>query len=152
ESLAAGRRALELDPLDLANISHQGWYYLFIRQFDQAVEPLKKTVEAAPWFHIGQWYLGLAYEQQGLLPEAIAQFELAVRLTDQRPSMLALLGHGYAAAKKRSEAEAILRRLTELSKQRYVPAYPIAAIYAALDRRDDAFAWFEKAADERDAW
>ena len=33
ESLSAGRRALDLEPLDLANNSHQGWHFLFTRQY-----------------------------------------------------------------------------------------------------------------------
>lgn len=66
--------------------------------------------------------------------------------------MTALLGHAYAAANRRSEAQAILRQLSLLSKQRYVPPYPIATIYAALGNKDDAFAWLERAFDERDSW
>ena len=45
ESLAAGKRALELDPLDLANNSHQGWHFVFVRQSDLAIEPLQKTLK-----------------------------------------------------------------------------------------------------------
>jgi len=66
--------------------------------------------------------------------------------------MTALLGHAYAAANRRSEAEAILRQLSAASKQRYVPSYPIAVIYAALGRKDEAFAWLERAYTEHDSW
>jgi eukaryotic-like serine/threonine-protein kinase len=66
--------------------------------------------------------------------------------------MMALLGHVYAAANRRNEAEAILRQLVAQSKQRYVPPYPIAAIYAALGEKDEAFAWLEKAYEGRDSW
>ena len=66
--------------------------------------------------------------------------------------MLALLGHAYAAAHRQTDAEAILRQLEELSKTTYVPSYGVAAIYAALGRKDDAFTYLEKAYDERDSW
>ncbi len=66
--------------------------------------------------------------------------------------MTALLGHAYAAANRRSEAQAILQQLSALSKQRYVPSYPIAAIYAALGQKEEAFAWLERAYGERDSW
>ena len=59
--------------------------------------------------------------------------------------MVALLGHAYAGASRRSEAEAILQQLSALSKQKYVPPYPIAAIYAELGQKDEAFAWLERA-------
>ena len=66
--------------------------------------------------------------------------------------MVALLGHAYAAANQRTEAEGILRQLTAASKTRYVPPYPTAVIYAGLGQKDEAFAWLEKAFDERDSW
>jgi predicted Zn-dependent protease len=66
--------------------------------------------------------------------------------------MLALLGHAYAAANQRSEARAILRQLSALSKQEYVPSYPVAVMYAALDEKQEALAWLERAYDERDSW
>jgi TolB-like protein/Tfp pilus assembly protein PilF len=152
ESFRAGRRALQLDPVDLAINAHQGWYYLWTRQYDQAIEPLQKTIEMDPSFPVGQWYLGLAYEQKGAFQDAIAQFQNCVRITAGRASMVALLGHAYAAANQRSEARAILQQLSALSKQEYVPSYPVAVIYAALDEKEEALAWLERAYDERDSW
>ena len=152
DSFRAFRRALELDPVDTANTSHQGWHYLYIRQYDRAIEPLQKTIEMNPTFLPAQWYLGLAFEQKGAFQDAITQFQNCARITAGRPSMLALLGHAYAAASRRSEAEAILQQLSVLSKQRYVPSYPIATIYAALGQKEEAFSWLEKAYEERDSW
>ena len=152
EAFSAGRRALELDPLDLPISSHQGWYYLWTREYKRAVEPLKKTIELAPNFSVAQWYLGLAYEQNGAFQDAISQFENCVRLTGGNPSMIALLGHAYAIANRKSEAQAILRQLSALSKQRYVPAYAVAAIYAALGEKEEALSALERAYAERDTW
>ena len=152
ESFRAGRRALELDPVDLANNAHQGWHYVWTREYDLAIEPLQKAIEMDRTFPIGQWYLGMAYEQQGAFEDAIAQFQNCVRLTGGRPSMTALLGHAYAAANRRSEALGILEQLGASSKERYVPSYPIAVIHAALGHKDEAFAWLERAYDERDSW
>jgi tetratricopeptide (TPR) repeat protein len=152
DSLRAGRRALELDPLDPGNNAHQGWHYVFIRQYDRAVELLQKAVEMDPRFPISHWYLGLAYEQQGRFDEAIRQFEECVRVTGGRPSMLALLGHAYAAANRPRDAQAILTRLNALSKEKYVPSYPIAVIYAGLGNKKQALALLEKAYDSHDSW
>jgi serine/threonine-protein kinase len=66
--------------------------------------------------------------------------------------MVALLGHAYAAANQPSKAKAILRQLSTWSKQKYVPSYPVATIYAALGEKDEALARLEKAYDEHDAW
>ena len=151
ESLRAGRRAFELDPLAAGVSEHQGWYPLFTRHYDDAIEPLQKTIEINPT-SVAMWYLGLAYEQQRSYPAAIAQFEKCIRLTDGRPSMVALLGHTYAAAGRTAEALGILRQLEATSSHAYVPPYPIALIYAALGQRDEAFAWLDKAYAGRDSW
>jgi hypothetical protein len=52
ESQAAARRALELDPLDLANNAHEGWHYLFIRDYPTAVGLLSKAIDLDPTFHL----------------------------------------------------------------------------------------------------
>jgi Flp pilus assembly protein TadD len=152
DSFRAGRRALELDPLDLAINAHQGWHYLFAGQHDQAVEPLRKAIELDQTFVVSQWYLGMAYEQRKAFADAITQFNTSIRLTGGRPSMVALLGHAYAAAGRTKEAEAILTELGTKATRTYVPPYPVAVIHAALGRPDEAFAWLEKAYAERDSW
>ena len=152
ESLKAGRRAFELDPLDSANNAHQGWHPLFLHQYDQSLEPLEKAIEMDPTFSVSKWYLGLAYEQQGAFDKAIAQFEECIRLTNGRPSMVALLGHAYAVARRPDEARGILQKLEALSKERYVAPYPVAAIYAGLGERDRALEWLERAFTARDSW
>ena len=152
ESFRTGRLAVNLDPLDLANNAHQGWHYLSTREYDRAIEPLKKAIELDPTFPVPQWYLGLVYEQKGMYQEAIDQFQNCIRITAGRPSMVALLGHAYAAAGRQTEAQATLDQLRALAGQRYVPSYPVAAIYAALGRKDEAFAWLERAYEERDSW
>ena len=104
-------------------------------------------------FPVPRWYLGLVYEQKGAFQDAIAQFQNCIGITGgNRPSMSALLGHAYAAANRRSDAERILKQLSELSKQKYVPSYPVAAIYAALGDKEEALARLERAYDERDSW
>jgi serine/threonine-protein kinase len=151
ESVQTGRQALDLEPLDRANIAHQGWYYLWTREYDRAIEPLKKAIQVDPT-PIPRWYLGLVYEQKGMYQEAIEQFRDCVRISNGLPSMIALLGHAYAVAGRHDEAQATLDQLRALAAQRYVPAYSLAAIYTALGHKDEAFAWLERAYDERDSW
>ena len=152
ESIRVGQRAQELDPVDLAISSHQGWYFLWTHEYGRAIAPLQKTIDMDTNFSVAQWYLGLVYEQQRVYPQAITQFENAVRITAGRPNMLALLGHAYAASQQEQEARAILQRLALASREKYVPPYPVATIYAALGEKEEALAQLEKAYDERDAW
>ena len=152
ESLAAGRRALQLDPVDTAANAHQGWHYLWTRSYDQAVGPLLQAIEMYPAFSVSRWYLGMVYEQQGDLTKAIEQFDHSVRVTSSLPSMVALRGHALALAGRRGEAQAVLDDLLTQAKRRYVPPYPIAVIQTALGNNDAAFEWLEKAYVGHDSW
>ena len=66
--------------------------------------------------------------------------------------MLALLGHAYAVAGKKAEALQVLNDLQQLQEQRYVSPYTVAAIYAGLDDKEQAFKWLEVAVESRDIW
>ena len=58
-------------------------------------------------------------------------------------SIIASLGEVYAAAGKRDETQKILEQLHELSNHQYVTSYPVARIYMALGKKEDAFRWLE---------
>jgi len=47
------------------------------------------------------------------------------------------------------EALRVLGELKEMSQRRYVSAYSVATIYAALGEKEQAFQWLQKANDER---
>jgi len=59
------------------------------------------------------------------------------------------LGRAYALAGQRDKAQKALDELREMSKQRYVSPYLIAVVYAGLGDKDQAFAWLEKAYQDR---
>ena len=68
--------------------------------------------------------------------------------TGQR--FLYLLGYAYAKAGRQREAEEVLHKLEDISSREYVISSFIARIYAALGKRDEAFALLEKALEERE--
>ncbi len=149
ESLAECKKALESDPLDLGISLHQGWHYYYARQPDRAIEYTRKALELYPNAAMGHWYLGQAYEQKGIFPDAITELRKAATLSGNRPLFLSFLAHAYGLAGKRSEAMAILHELAGQSSHHYVSAYSVATVYAGLGDRDQTFAWLRKAIDER---
>ena len=62
------------------------------------------------------------------------------------------LGHAYAAAGRRSDAETVLQDLLERARLSYVSPFDIALIYTALGERDTAITWMTKAVSERSTW
>jgi hypothetical protein len=62
---------------------------------------------------------------------------------------MAGLGHLYATSGRKGEARAVLDELRQLSRREYVPADSMALIHAGLGEKEQAFAWLEKAYEER---
>ena len=93
--------------------------------------------------------LGEAYLKQRKFPEAIAEIQKAGQFG---LTQTATLGYAYAVAGNRAGAEKVLGQLQLLSKQKYVPPFTRALIYAGLGDKNQAFASLEKAYGERSVW
>jgi eukaryotic-like serine/threonine-protein kinase len=81
--------------------------------------------------------------------QAVAKFKRAVEITKGDSFYLAVLGHGYAVAGNRPEAEKILQTLSDRATTSYVSPFDLALIHAALGEKDKAFALLDKAVAER---
>lgn len=151
EAIAEAKRTEELEPLSFVASSHLGWIYYLSGKNDEAIEQCRKILELDPSSFPARRYLGLAYEGKGMYPEAISEFQTGVKLSGS-PLMLALLGHAYAVAGKKAEAQQVLNDLQQLESQRYVSPYTVAAIYSGLGDQEQAFKWLDRAVEERDIW
>jgi tetratricopeptide (TPR) repeat protein len=151
ESLVERKRAQELEPLSLIMNFELGQGLYRARKYDQAIEQFQKGLELDPSFPSFYVFLPAAYEQKGMYEEAIASFQKAIPMTRGHAKSLVLagLGHVYAVSGKKVEARKLLNELERLARQEYVPAVAIALIYAGLGEKDQAFAWLEKAYEER---
>jgi Flp pilus assembly protein TadD len=92
--------------------------------------------------------------QKGMNEAAIAEFSKAVAKSGdgRRPVMEAALGHAYAAAGRRVEAQRTIEGLKMAAERRYISPYSIAVIYLGLGDKEQAFAWLNRAYQERDNW
>jgi TolB-like protein/Tfp pilus assembly protein PilF len=151
EAMLHLKRALELDPLAPAVYADMGLLLYFARQHDLAIEHLRKALELDPNFVPAHARLTWAYLEKGMYEEAITEQKKAIALEDATGNWrrTALLGHTYAVAGRKEEARKILNDLQALSKQRYVAPYNFALIYIGLGDRDEAFAWLDKAYQDR---
>ncbi len=148
EAISEGRRAQELDPLSLIINADLGADYFYARQYDNAIEQLRKTVDMDQNFYTAHYFLGMAYAMNGELSEAKAAYKRAQQLSDD-PFVMAYMGHALAASGKRAEALKTLSELKAIARTRYVPAYSFAILYAAIGDKDEAFRWLEKLYEDR---
>ncbi|MGH9804964.1 MAG: winged helix-turn-helix domain-containing protein, partial [Candidatus Acidiferrales bacterium] len=152
EAITEIKRAQELDPLSLIINTNVGIILYFAREYDEAIRQLRSTLEMDPNFVSAHWGLAWPYGQKGMYEEAIAELTVAIRLAGDSPIFSAMLGHIYALAGKRAEAQKAIDRLSELSAQRYVSPFEIALVYIGLGENEGAFEWLEKAYHERSFW
>jgi tetratricopeptide (TPR) repeat protein len=62
---------------------------------------------------------------------------------------IAALGHAYAQSGEPDKANQALAELREMSKQHYISPYLTAVVYLGLGDKDQAFAWLDKAYQDR---
>jgi tetratricopeptide (TPR) repeat protein len=85
-----------------------------------------------------------------MFEEAIAEIQKAVTLSaGSGVYYLAQLGNAYALSGKRGEALRILDELMKQSQHKYVSPTDFAIVYIGLEEKDQAFAWLERAYEER---
>jgi TolB-like protein/Tfp pilus assembly protein PilF len=141
-----------LDPLSLSINTGIGHVLYLSRQYDRAIEQYGKTIKLDPNFIQARLWFGRPFLQKRMYKEAITELVHAVTLSGESTISLAMLGHANGTAGKKDEAEKILEKLTERSKNQYVPSYWIAMIHVGLGDKDRAFTWLERAFQERSSW
>jgi len=151
ESKNISRHALELDPFDHEINAHLAWHYYNAGSFELAEEQAMRSVEMAPGFHEGYWFLGWIHEYKKSYDKAIEAFGKAVSCSGSSLRMKAELGKAYGFAGRDAEAAKIAEELIELSSRQYVSPYNIALVYTGLRDNDRALEWLEKACDIRAA-
>jgi Flp pilus assembly protein TadD len=150
ESVAAMKKAQELDPLSLIINLDVGQMLYYAGKNDQAMAQFRKTQAMDPNFRTVYQRLGMGYCRTGKYAEAVAELDRADTLAKGNPRTISLLGYAYGLWGKRDEAVKKLDELNELSKRRYVTPWETAIIYTGLGDKEQAFDWLQRACDERE--
>jgi len=149
QALDEGRRALELDPLSLLVNLQVGWVYWYAHRIDEALGQARKIIEIEPSFLSAYWLMGAIYMTKGMHMEAVESYHKSFTQGACNPIPLSIQGTAYGILGNRDEALRILNQLLEMREQQYVSAFNIARVYSGLGEDDQAFAWLERAYQER---
>ncbi|MBD0371016.1 MAG: tetratricopeptide repeat protein, partial [Pyrinomonadaceae bacterium] len=152
EGMKETRRAEELDPLSPRAISLTSWNSYQAHRFDEALSKAQQVIELDKNFPQGYVQLGNCLERMGRVEEAVAALERAIQLMPESTFPHYYLCFALVAAGRRDKAREVLNELEMRSAQGHVKSYFMAMAYAALDERQVAFEWFEKAFAEGDHW
>lgn len=150
EAHASMQRFKELDPGTLpGTLVSTGIQHYWMREYDIAIKELKLINEMSPNYPSPHYWLGLAYVAKKNYNEALKAFETCVTLSHRAPVSLTGLGIGFARAGKMKEANSVLSELLNAPKNVYIPEFYLATLYTAMGKKDEAFAWLNKAYEER---
>ena len=144
--------ARNIDPLSLSLETIAGRILYFGKRYPEALTRLHKAVDLDPSFSAAHLALGQTYEQMGKLDEALDEFHKAEAIEPQSSLIAAGLGHCLATAGRRTEAQAIAKRLEKQSKEGYVSPGNLAIVYAGLNDKERAIKYLTQASDERSNW
>jgi serine/threonine-protein kinase len=151
DGTSEARRARDLDPLSLPINNALAGRLLAGGHYEEALQQVQETLELDGHFAPAHQSLGWVYLHTGRQDEAIREFQNALKLSGTDDTDLQLdLGFAYAVSGKRDEARRILARMEKLHEQGIVPSGSIAILHGALGESNEAFAWLEKAYEERD--
>ncbi len=144
------RRARELDPQSLQINQAIGTVSYYAKQYDDAIDYLRKTIELDKNFAPAHTGLGLAYEQTGKTQDAILEFMRAKRLMGADQESLTALKKSFVKSGRDGFWREYLEILKSEAKEHYVPSTGMAAIYSRLGENDRAIDALEKAYEEKD--
>jgi len=147
DALAEAERALELDPTSLIVNTVMAVFFYHQRDYERATDQALKALELDRTWAMARAWLAYSYQRRGMLAEAFAALDQANNpsnaLAGVRAELLALSGDREGA-----------RRLLAAVESRFaaepIPRAILVRGHFALGEKDVAFAWLEKAVEERD--
>ena len=140
-------RTLELDPLNSFFQCFFGWHLLYLRQYDEAIAELRKTLRIEPNFPPAHLRLWGAFCAKGIYEEAVGAAKAFFAVLGDKEVVQALQS-GYAAGGYLLAMREAAEVLSERSRRSYVQPTQIARLYAHAGNKDQALQWLEKAYEE----
>ena len=141
--IAASHRATELDPLSARAWENLGTCYLLDGRFPEAEQALERALAISPEGSVASYWLGVTYLLQDRAQDALARFADAGDGFGHAGKAMAEHALGHADASRAALDELV-------SRFGHAFAYQIATVHARRGERDDAFAWLQRARDQRD--
>lgn len=143
-------RAREVNPLSLIANLALGWVYYYAGRYEDAVRQGDLALEMDPEWDLGHLWRGMAMEELGRGPEALASLRRSVELSGGSGISIAALARAHASSGAPAEARRLLSGLLEdRGDGRYRPSFEIAKVYVALGEPREAIRWLERAYEER---
>jgi tetratricopeptide (TPR) repeat protein len=141
----AAKKGLEVDPLGMITNQMLGNAYVNARKYDLAIAQFEKALELHPDDSTLLYHLGWAYVYSRAYEKGIKAIENSLAIEGVDPRLSPDLAYIDALIGKKDESRRILGRVLDLARRYRVDPGHIAIMYIALDQREQALIWLEKA-------
>jgi TolB-like protein/Tfp pilus assembly protein PilF len=151
EAIEETTRGVALDPTNQILNSELAFAYYLARQPDKAIAQARKTLELDPAYSYASILMAWAWNLKGGYQEGLTELNRARTVSDPPDWTWIIAEIGYVNARigNRGEAEKVIAELKNRAAHEYIDPALIAFISVALGDKDQAFAWLEKAYQER---
>ncbi len=146
------RRGEELDPLAPRTMTLVAWTTYQAHEYAESLQKAEEIIGLDKDYPQGYLQRGINLVQLGRANEAVVDLRKAAELMHGSVLPNYELCFALVAANRTAEARVVLAETLEIASKQYVKPYWLAMAHAALDERDAAFFWFEKAFAEYDPW
>jgi TolB-like protein/Tfp pilus assembly protein PilF len=151
EALAEIDRAIALDPLSISVSAQRAAILLLARRPDEAIAHVEQLIRTRPGFASAHSLLADGYSQKRDYNRALAEIRRAGELGDRSLELQAKAGYIHAVFGRRAAALNVATDLVNRNrKSGEATAGGVAAIYAALNDKERAFEWLQRAVEARE--
>jgi adenylate cyclase len=136
-----GKKAIALDESNGTAHANLAFPYVYLREFDKAIEEAEKGVSLSPNSASGYWALGTALYSAGRPQEAIPFLQKSLRLSPIpiHSQVLGVLAGAYGALGQYEEAIATYKKVLQIYGPDHMMAHlGLAATYALMGRENEA--------------
>jgi adenylate cyclase len=144
KAISEFRISTVIDPVDVTYQANLAGLYLWIGQYDMALEEVEKALKLNPAYPMALWIKGTAQAELGLYDEALRTHERGLSIS---PGYENGPGTVYALSGQRDKALEIISALEETNLNWYT--WAISEIFASLGENDSAIYWIEQAVNGR---
>ncbi len=144
EAIGRVQYAWELDPLNSVINASIGMIRYLAHDYDGALVDLRRGLEIDPTHYVSHLRVGLVCLQKNLLNEALDAMRQAVTHSGGGTEALAGLAQAHGVAGDKVTMQKIMQELDAIG-HRHVSPYNIARVYGAIDDKQRALEWLERA-------
>jgi TolB-like protein/Tfp pilus assembly protein PilF len=144
EAIRRVQYACELDPLNSVINASMGMIRYLAHDYDGALVDLRRGLEIDPTHYVSHLRVGLVCLQKNLLDEAFDAMRQAVTHSGGGTEALAGLAQAHGVAGDKVTMQKLMQELAA-SGHRHISPYNIARVYGAIDDKQRALEWLERA-------